>query len=110
MRARAGVQSALDGGWLPLDILLAKMRNQPLPDGSQVDESQFQAAIAAAPYIHARLASSDVRVESDNTHRVVSDKPMTVEDWQAEFSADHANDAVDGDLVAEPEEKKTGTA
>lgn len=104
LRARQGLQMALDGGWLPLDILLAKMRNQPLPDGSHVDDGQFQAAIAAAPYIHARLASSDVRLESDNTHRVVSDAPLSVDEWQAQFAAQHANDAVTSEQVADESE------
>lgn len=111
LRARAGVQTALDGGWLPLDILLAKMRNQPLPDGSSVDEGQFAAAIAAAPYIHPRLASTDTTLKSDNVHRVVSDKPLTVAEWQAEYApnAAHANDVVDATDVEESDHKANGT-
>lgn len=106
MRTKGYQAQAEAAGVLPLDVMLDNMRRAYAAgdrEGAQV------CARDAAPYIHARLASSDVRLESDNTHRVVSDKPMTVDEWQAEFSAGHANDAVDGDAVAEPEQKKTGT-
>jgi hypothetical protein len=69
------------------------MRDELLPSGQRVTDEQFAAAVAAAPYLHPRLASSDTTIKSDNVHYVVSDKPMSVEEWQAEF-APHANDAV----------------
>ena len=55
LRAAHGVQAALDGGLLPLDILLARMRDEPLPSGERATDEQVQAAIAAAPYVHPRL-------------------------------------------------------
>jgi hypothetical protein len=33
--------ATLDGG-LPLDALLCRMRNQPLPDGTRATDEQFQ--------------------------------------------------------------------
>jgi hypothetical protein len=47
------------GGLLPLDIMLARVRGEPLPNGKMPTEEQFQAAVAAAPYIHPRLAATD---------------------------------------------------
>jgi hypothetical protein len=73
--------------------MLCRMRDELLPSGQRVTDEQFAAAVAAAPYLHPRLASTDTTIKSDNVHYVVSDKPMTAEEWQAEF-AQHANDAV----------------
>jgi hypothetical protein len=92
LRVASGVQSAVDGGYLPLDVILARMRASPLPDGTNPTDSQYHAAVDAAPYLHARLASTDTTIKSDNTHRVLSEKPMTEEDWVAEH-ATPANDA-----------------
>ena len=78
---------------MPLDVMLAEMRGEKLPNGTRPTPAQFQAAVAAAPYIHARLASTDTTVRSDNIHRVVSDKPVTEADWIAEHGTP-ANDAV----------------
>jgi hypothetical protein len=60
-RARAGVAAALAGGGpLPLDIILAVARGGPAADA--VTDRQLQAAIAAAPYLHPRLASTTAHV------------------------------------------------
>lgn len=80
-------QEAFDGGLLPLQVILARMRNEPLPDGSMATDAQLAAANMAAPYIHPRLASTDTTVKSDNVHRVVSDKPITNEDWAEKYGA-----------------------
>ena len=72
------------------------MRGRLLPDGTMPTDAQLQAAVAAAPYIHPRLSSTEATVRSDNVHRVVSDKPLTAEEWAAGH-APPANDAVSGD-------------
>lgn len=61
------------------------MNNMPLPDGSMPDDKQVEAAQAAAPYIHPRLASTDTTIKSDNVHRVVAADPVTKE-WVDEFA------------------------
>jgi len=38
-------------------VLLARMRDEALPNGQKVTDEQFEAAVAAAPYIHPRLAA-----------------------------------------------------
>jgi hypothetical protein len=43
---------------LPLDIMLAVMRDEPLSDGKKPTDEQLRAAIAAAPYLHPRLATT----------------------------------------------------
>ena len=78
LRAAAGVKAAIEGGELPLDVMLRVMRG----DGTVTDR-QFQAAIAAAPYVHPRLAATEMKLESENEHRVVFEAPMTEEEWLA---------------------------
>ena len=61
LRAAHGLQTALDEGLLPLDVMLARMRGAPLPNGQKVTDEQFVAAVAAAPYLHARLAATTLK-------------------------------------------------
>jgi hypothetical protein len=85
LRAIAGVEAARNGV-LPLDVLLAAMRAEPLPNGRHPTDQQIQCAIAAAPYLHARLASATVTVSGDNVHRLISERPITLEEWCREHS------------------------
>jgi len=55
-RARAGVAAALTTGVLPLDVILVVMRGGP--EAEAITERQYEAACAAAPYLHPRLAST----------------------------------------------------
>ena len=52
MRAASGMKAAVETGELPLDVILRRMRGDVT-----VTELQSQAAVAAAPYCHARLAA-----------------------------------------------------
>ena len=61
LRAAHGLQAALDNGLMPLDVMLARMRDAPLPNGQKVTDEQFAAAVAAAPYLHARLAATTLK-------------------------------------------------
>lgn len=88
---------------MPLDVMLAKLRGEKLPNGKRPTPAQFQAAVAAAPYVHPRLASTDTTVRSDNVHRVISEKPVTEADWIAEHGTP-ANDAVTPALTEEDAE------
>jgi hypothetical protein len=45
--------------------MMAKLRNAPLPDGTMPTADQFAAAVAAAPYVHARLATTTVKGDKD---------------------------------------------
>ena len=52
LRAISGIRAAVEDGLLPLDVMLARMRG----DGTITDQ-QFEAAVAAAPYVHPKLAA-----------------------------------------------------
>jgi hypothetical protein len=56
--ARRAVHMVLDTGITPLDVLCARMRDEVLPNGRKVSDEQFAAAVAAAPYIHPKLAAT----------------------------------------------------
>ena len=58
MMAEAGISVALSSGISPLEVILAKMRGGP--DAAAITDSQLQAAIAAAPYVHPRLNATSV--------------------------------------------------
>jgi hypothetical protein len=51
----------LDTGITPIDIMTARMRDEPLSNGRKVSDEQFAAAVAAAPYIHPKLAVQVVK-------------------------------------------------
>jgi len=83
--AQHGTELATNVGILPLQVLLARMTGTPLPDGTLPTDKQVEAAQAAAPYIHPRLASTDTTIKSDNVHRVVAADPVAKE-WVDEFA------------------------
>ena len=58
LRAAQGLKAATLDGLLPLDVMMCRMKNEALPNGSLVADDQLAAAIAAAPYIHPRLAAA----------------------------------------------------
>src|SRR5438270_12596530 len=51
---------------LPLDVMLARMRCEPLANGDFVTDEQFEAACAAAPYIHPKLSAVAVKDDRPN--------------------------------------------
>ena len=73
---------AAASGILPLEYMLGVMR-----DEHQDRQRRDDMAKAAAPYIHARLTSAEVKTES--TVRYVSDLPATsptIEDWAKTYA------------------------
>jgi hypothetical protein len=66
LRARHGIQAATEDGVLPLDVMLAVMRAEPLSDGKKPTDEQLRAAIAAAPYLHPRLATTTLNATVAN--------------------------------------------
>src|SRR4051812_2575062 len=55
-RAKAGIAAALEGGMMPLDVILLVMRDP----AAAVTERQYEAACAAAPFLHPKLSSTTV--------------------------------------------------
>lgn len=66
LRAQHGLKSASEGGLLPLDVMLARMRDELLPNGQKVTDEMFEAAVAVAPYLHARLSAVAASVTTMN--------------------------------------------
>jgi hypothetical protein len=56
MRAAAGLKAAHDSGELPLDVMLRRMHGD-----MTITDQQFEAAVAAAPYVHPRMAAMAVQ-------------------------------------------------
>ena len=59
MRVQAGLEAAKLTGKLPLDIMLTVAAGGPEAD--KISDRQLQAAIAAAPYVHPKLAAVAVK-------------------------------------------------
>lgn len=59
LRAQAGLEAARTTGVMPLDIMLTVAAGGPEAD--KISDRQLQAAIAAAPYVHPRLAAVAVK-------------------------------------------------
>ncbi len=65
-------------GLTPLDYMLTLMRNDQLPS-----DVRFEAAKAAAPYVHPRLASTEIK--ADVVMNDVSDMPEQSEaEWMSQ--------------------------
>ena len=59
---------ALSDGQTPLDYLLAVMQDEEAPD-----KDRISCAIAAAPYVHPRLASVELKGDKDKPLQVATD-------------------------------------
>src|SRR3954452_22352901 len=72
-QAWAAVAAALASGIRPLDVILTVMRGGP--EAEAISERQYEAAVAAAPYLHPKLSSTTL----DATFRT---DPATLSDAQ----------------------------
>lgn len=59
-RTREIAEAALEGGLTPLDYMLSILRDEEKPEAMR-----FEAAKAAAPFVHAKLAAVDANVNLD---------------------------------------------
>jgi hypothetical protein len=91
------ISKAKEGGELPHEFLLRIARDEigtvllaynmfgePIY-GKPDLKSRQKAAEAAAPYYAPRLAQIEAKIESDNVHHVICDKPLTLEEFNAKF-------------------------
>jgi hypothetical protein len=78
--ARRSVRMALDTGTTPLDVMTARMRNEPLANGQRVTDEMFAAAVASAPYIHPKLQVQVVRNLDPKAHApgAIEDRVMAL--------------------------------
>lgn len=72
---------ALSGNETPLEVILKLMRN------AATDEDKLKAAIAAAPYVHPRLAAIEASVEINKHEEAV--KSLAIAVMGAEEIEDH---------------------
>ena len=83
-QATAARQAEIAGsGLTPLDFMLEVMRDEQADTATRLD-----AAVKAAPYIHPKLAAIDSTHRGPDggavqVHYVISDKPMTADEWVA---------------------------
>ena len=70
MRATHGLEAARTG-LMPLDVMFARMRDEPMTNGRKPTDEQFQAAVAAAPFVHPRLAAVAVKALNEPDPRLV---------------------------------------
>jgi hypothetical protein len=78
-------EAAAEGGIMPLDYMLDILRNEELTRDERMD-----AAKAAAPYLHAKLVSTQNKTEI-TTKNVVAlpDRAKTTEEWQSGVNTHH---------------------
>lgn len=62
-------------GITPLEIMVARMRGEKI-NGEDVTDEQFEAAQAAAPYIHPRLSAIDAKVRRVSSWTDLSDEEL----------------------------------
>jgi hypothetical protein len=75
-------EEALAGGISPLAYLLKILR-----DEEQAQATSIDAAKAAAPYVHARLATIEHSGDTEVRY-TISAEPMTAEQWKREIEKD----------------------
>lgn len=81
-KTRAIADQAAAGGLTPLEFLLQVMRSEPSEDAGPTEKlavfnARFEAAKAAAPYVHPRLSSINAQqtVQGSMSVTVVSEFP-----------------------------------
>lgn len=62
-------------GETPLEYMLRVMRDDGVPD-----ERRDEMALAAAPFVHAKLSQTEIKAEVQ-TQRVVADQPLSEQEW-----------------------------
>ena len=78
-------KKAAESGIMPLDYMLKMLRNEALPA-----EDRFEAAKAAAPYVHAKLSSVEQKTEVTMSNVVaLPPRSETTDQWQASVKTSH---------------------
>lgn len=78
-------KKAAETGIMPLDYMLEMLRNESLPA-----EDRFEAAKAAAPYVHAKLSSVEQKTEVTMSNVVaLPPRSETTDQWQASVKTSH---------------------
>jgi hypothetical protein len=57
---------------------------------------RFEAAKAAAPYVHARLSAIEANIDGEVTNYVVADKPMSEDEWEKSYGVGTPGGSTEG--------------
>jgi methanogenic corrinoid protein MtbC1 len=80
-KTREIAEKASEEGITPLEYMLGVMR-----DATADTALRFEAAKAAAPYIHPRLASIEQKTEVNLTQKVISAEPLDEEEFIKQYA------------------------
>lgn len=83
MKAR---EEAAKAGMLPHELLLAISRGEVIDGYVPSFAERVDAAKAAAPFYAPKLAAVDVNAQTENRHWIVSDTPMSADEWEAKHT------------------------
>jgi hypothetical protein len=84
-RQREVATKALDEGITPLEVMLRAMRAALGPEGTDY-AAAFPFARDAAPFIHAKLASTEVKMDAD-VKQTVSAEPLKPAEWEEKYGS-----------------------
>src|SRR4051812_9218800 len=69
--AERGMQTLLEDGVLPLEVMLRRMRGD-----DSITDNQFAAAIAAAPYVHPKLSAVEMNAVLERKATELTDEEL----------------------------------
>lgn len=85
-KRREIAEKALDEGITPLEVMLRGMRKALGPAGDDY-EAAMPYAKEAAPFIHAKLASTEMKVDAEVTQSTVSAEPLQPDEWERQYGS-----------------------
>jgi hypothetical protein len=85
-RRREIADQALAEGMSPLEIMLKAMRDALGADGQNY-AAAFPFAKEAAPYMHAKLASTEVKMDAE-VKQTVSAEPLRPDEWEEKYGSE----------------------
>lgn len=83
-KRRDVAEKALEQGITPLEVMLGAMREALGPEGKNYAAAQ-PFARDAAPFMHPKLASTEMKMDAELTHNTVSADPLTPDEWQQQY-------------------------
>lgn len=84
------IRITTETGITPLEYMLQVMR-EIVPDGITEESKvillnrKIDAAKSAAPYVHSKLSSIEVKAEIETIERVISAEPLSEEEWEEQY-------------------------
>jgi hypothetical protein len=85
-KRREIAEKALQEGISPLEVLLAGMRDALGEDGRNY-AAAFPFAKEAAPYMHAKLASTEMKMDAE-VKQTVSADPLRPDEWEEKYGSE----------------------